>query len=202
VKERPDETEDLIQIYVPNQQVPHTEAYLLVRTSGDAEAQTPDILRAIARVDKQLAVGTVVTLEGIARQATGRHRFRAMLVMTFAALALALAMVGVFGVLAYSVQQRVREFAVRITLGASTRQVLALVLGGAAQFVGVGAVIGLIAAAVLSRSISAFLFGIEPLDPLTFVSVTVILILTAVVACAMPALRAARIDPAVTFRSE
>jgi putative ABC transport system permease protein len=125
-----------------------------------------------------------------------------MLVMTFAALALALAMVGVFGVLAYSVQQRVREFAVRITLGASTRQVLALVLGGAAQFVGVGAVIGLIAAAVLSRSISAFLFGIEPLDPLTFVSVTVILILTAVVACAMPALRAARIDPAVTFRSE
>jgi putative ABC transport system permease protein len=153
-------------------------------------------------VDKQLAVGTVVTLEGIARQATGRHRFRAMLVMTFAALALALAMVGVFGVLAYSVQQRVREFAVRITLGASTRQVLALVLGGAAQFVGVGAVIGLIAAAVLSRSISAFLFGIEPLDPLTFVSVTVILILTAVVACAMPALRAARIDPAVTFRSE
>jgi putative ABC transport system permease protein len=173
-----------------------------VRTSGDAEAQTPDILRAIARVDKQLAVGTVVTLEGIARQATGRHRFRAMLVMTFAALALALAMVGVFGVLAYSVQQRVREFAVRITLGASTRQVLALVLGGAAQFVGVGAVIGLIAAAVLSRSISAFLFGIEPLDPLTFVSVTVILILTAVVACAMPALRAARIDPAVTFRSE
>jgi putative ABC transport system permease protein len=125
-----------------------------------------------------------------------------MLVTTFAALALALAMVGVFGVLAYSVQQRVREFAVRIALGASTRQVLGLVLGGAARFVGVGAVIGLIAAAVLSRSISAFLFGIEPLDPLTFVSVTVILILTAVVACAMPALRAARIDPAVTFRSE
>lgn len=202
VKERPDEIEDLIQIYVPNHQVPHTEAYLLVRTGGEADAQTPDIRRAIARVDKQLAVGTIVTLEGIARQATGRHRFRAMLVMTFAALALVLAMVGVFGVLAYSVQQRVREFAVRIALGASTRQVLGLVLGSAAQFVGVGAVIGLIAAAVLSRSISAFLFGVEPLDPLTFVSVTVILILTAVVACAMPALRAARIDPAVTFRSE
>ena len=202
VKERPDETEDLIQIYVPNHQVPHTEAYLLVRTTGEAEAQTSDIRRAIARVDKQLAIGTVVTLEGIARQATGRHRFRAMLVMTFAALALALAMVGVFGVLAYSVQQRVREFAVRIALGASTRQVLGLVLGGAAQFVGVGAGIGLIAAAVLSRSISAFLFGIAPLDPLTFVSVTVILILTAVIACAMPALRASRIDPAVTFRSE
>ena len=202
VKERPDETEDLIQIYVPNHQVPHTEAYLLVRTGGEAEAQTSDIRRAIARVDKQLAVGTVVTLEGIARQATGRHRFRALLVMTFAALALTLAMVGVFGVLAYSVQQRVREFAVRIALGANTRHVLGLVVGGAARVVGVGAGIGLIAAAVLSRSISAFLFGIEPLDPPTFVSVTVILILTAVVACAMPALRATRIDPAVTFRSE
>jgi putative ABC transport system permease protein len=202
VKERPDETQDLIQIYVPNQQVPHTEAYLLVRTGGEAEAQTSDILRAVARVDKQLAVGTVVTLEGIARQATGRHRFRAILVMTFAALALALAMVGVFGVLAYSVQQRVREFAVRIALGASTGQVLGLVLGGAARVVGAGAAIGLIAAAVLSRSISAFLFGVEPLDPLTFVSVTVILMLTAVVASAMPALRAARVDPAVTFRTE
>jgi putative ABC transport system permease protein len=202
VKERPDETQELIQIYVPNQQVPHTEAYLLVRTGGDAEAQTADIRRAIARVDKQLAIGTVVTLEGIARQASGRHRFRAILVMTFAALALVLAMVGVFGVLAYSVQQRVREFGIRMALGASTRQVLGLVLGGAARVVGVGAVIGLVAAAVLSRSISAFLFGVEPLDPLTFGSVAIVLTLTAALASAAPALRAARVDPAVTFRNE
>ena len=202
VKERPDETEELIQIYVPNQQVPHTEAFLVVRTEGEAEALTPDIRRAIARVDKQLAVGTVVTLEGIARQATGRHRFRAMLVMTFAALALALAMVGVFGVLAYSVQQRVREFGVRIALGASTRQVLGLVLGGAARVVGVGAVIGLIAAAALSRSISAFLFGVEPLDPVTFGSVAIVLAVTAALASAAPALRAARVDPVVAFRNE
>jgi putative ABC transport system permease protein len=202
VKDRPDETEDLAQIYVPNRQIPYAEGYLLVRASGDADALTPDIRRAIARVDKQLAVGTVVTLDGLERQATGRHRFRAMLVMTFAALALALAMVGVFGVLAYSVQQRVREFAVRIALGASTGQVLGLVFGGAARVVGAGAAIGLIAAAVLSRTISAFLFGVEPIDPLTFVSVTIILTLTAAAACAMPAFRAARIDPAVTFRSE
>jgi putative ABC transport system permease protein len=202
VKERPDETEDHIQIYVPNQQVPHTEAYLLVRTAGDAETQTPDIRRAIARVDTQLAVGTVVTLEGIERQATGRHRFRAMLVMTFAALALVLAMVGVFGVLAYSVQQRVREFGVRIALGATTAQVLRLVMGSAGRVVGAGAAIGLGLALIFAQALSTFLFGVPPRDPLTFASVTIVLAMTAAVACAIPAFRASRVDPAVTFRSE
>jgi putative ABC transport system permease protein len=202
VKERPDETEDHIQIYVPNQQVPHTEAYLLVRTAGDAETQTPDIRRAIARVDQQLAVGTVVTLEGIERQATGRHRFRAMLVMTFAALALVLAMVGVFGVLAYSVQQRVREFGVRIALGATTAQVLGLVMGSAGRVVGAGAAIGLGLALIFAQALSTFLFGVPPRDPLTFAAVTIVLAMTAAVACAIPAFRASRVDPAVTFRSE
>jgi putative ABC transport system permease protein len=202
VKERPDETEDHIQIYVPNQQVPHTEAYLLVRTAGDAETQSPDIRRAIARVDQQLAVGTVVTLEGIERQATGRHRFRAILVMTFAALALVLAMVGVFGVLAYSVQQRVREFGVRIALGATTAQVLGLVMGSAGRVVGAGAAIGLGLALIFAQTLSTFLFGVPPRDPLTFASVTIVLAITAAIACAIPAFRAARVDPAVAFRTE
>jgi putative ABC transport system permease protein len=124
------------------------------------------------------------------------------MVSTFAAAALLLAAIGIFGALAYAVQERRREFGVRIALGASTRHVLGLVLGGAARVVGVGAVIRLIAAAVLSRSISAFLFGVEPLDPLTFGSVAIVLALTAALASAAPALRAARVDPAVTFRSE
>jgi putative ABC transport system permease protein len=202
VKERPDETEDLIQIYVPNQQLLHTEAYLLVRTSGEADAQTADIRRAIARVDKQLAVGTVVTLEGIARQATGRYRFRALLVMTFAALALVLAMVGVFGVLAYSVQQRTREFGVRIALGATTTHVLGIVMSGAARVIGIGVAIGLGVALMFAQAVSAFLFGVSPRDPVTFASVIFVLAVTAALACAIPALRASRVDPAVTFRTE
>jgi putative ABC transport system permease protein len=153
-------------------------------------------------VDKQLAVGTVVTLEGIARQATGRHRFRAILVTTFAALALALAMVGVFGVLAYSVQQRVREFGVRIALGATTAQVLRLVMGSAGRLVSAGAAIGLGLALIFAQALSTFLFGVAPRDPLTFVSVTIVLAMTAAVAGAIPAFRASRVDPAVTFRSE
>jgi putative ABC transport system permease protein len=111
-------------------------------------------------------------------------------------------MIGVFGILAYTVQQRVREFGVRKALGASLADVLALVVGSAVRLMAAGTVIGLAAAAVLARLLTTVLFGVQPLDPLTFASVTIVLALTAVVATAAPAWRAARIDPAVALRSE
>jgi len=124
------------------------------------------------------------------------------MVTTFAGLALLLAMVGVFGLLAYSVQQRVREFGVRMALGASIGDVLRLVLGGMMRLIVPGAAAGLLVAAALARSISVLLFGVQPLDPLTFLSVTIVLAITVAVAMIAPAWRAARIDPAVTLRSE
>jgi putative ABC transport system permease protein len=105
-------------------------------------------------------------------------------------------------VLAYSVQQRTREFGVRIALGASASSVLRLVLSSAGRLVVVGTVIGLGAAAALSRSISTFLFGVQPLDPITFLLVPLVLIATAAIAVAAPAWRATRIDPVVAFRTE
>ena len=111
-----------------------------------------------------------MTLEDIARAATGRHRFRAVMVIAFAALALVLAMVGVFGILAYSVQQSVRDFGVRRALGATTHDVLRLVLANALRVVGTGAAIGLVLAAVSGRLIETMLFGVRPLDPTTFVA--------------------------------
>ncbi len=111
-----------------------------------------------------------MTLEDIARAATGRHRFRAVMVMAFAALALVLAMVGVFGILAYSVQQSVRDFGVRRALGATTHDVLRLVLTNALRVVGTGAAIGLVLAAMSGRLIETMLFGVRPLDPTTFVA--------------------------------
>jgi ABC-type antimicrobial peptide transport system permease subunit len=105
-------------------------------------------------------------------------------------------------VLAYSVEQRSREFGVRIALGATAGSVMRLILGSAARVVAVGGVIGLAAAAVLARTISTFLFGVEPLDPATFVSVSLILALTAAIATAAPAWRATRVDPVEAFRSE
>jgi putative ABC transport system permease protein len=144
----------------------------------------------------------VRTLDDVVRDATSRHRFRAVLVMTFAALALLLAMVGVFGTLAYSVQQRIREFGLRMALGASVSAVLRLVVGSAVRVVAAGIIIGLALATVFSRLLSGMLFGVEPLDPLTFLTVTILLIVTALLSTAAPAWRATRVDPAVTLRDE
>ena len=171
VKGRPDESEDFVQLYVPLAQDPSDDIFLLVRPKvGSAAALASSVRGAIARVDKEqlVTVGSLMTLDDIAFEATARHRFRAVLVLTFAGLALILALVGVFGIIAYSVQQRLREFGVRIALGATTSQVLGLVLGSAVRMIGIGGAIGLAAAVLLSRSISAFLFGVQPLDPLTF----------------------------------
>ena len=205
VKGRPDETRDFVQLYVPMAQRLSDDTFLVVRPkSGRADALAPSVRAAVSRVDKEqlVSVRNIVTLEDIAWEATGRHRFRAGIVMVFAALALVLAMVGVFGVLAYTVQQRVRDFGVRRALGATTGDVLRLVVGSAARLIAAGAVIGLALAAVLARLLTAVLFGVQPLDPLTFASVTIVLALTAAVATAAPAWRAARIDPAVALRSE
>jgi putative ABC transport system permease protein len=203
VKGRADETDDFAQLYIPNTQDTSSDAYLLVRAAdGPAGALAQAIRAAMSRADRDVRVGSMRTLEDIATVATSRYRFRAVLVATFAALSLVLAMVGVFGVLAYSVQRRTREFGVRMALGASMASVLGLVLGSATRVIAVGAVIGLGAAAALAQSISAFLFGVEPIDPVTFGSVALLVAATALVAIAAPAFRAARVDPAVAFRQE
>ena len=115
---------------------------------------------------------------------------------------LVLAMVGVFGLLAYSVQQRVREFGVRIAMGAATPDVMYLVLGSAAKLTSMGLAIGLTAAALLSRYVTTLVYPVRPLDPITFVAVPILLVATAAIAVAAPAWRAARVDPVVAFRGE
>jgi putative ABC transport system permease protein len=172
--------------------------------TGSAQALTPAVRAAISRIDKDqlVSVRDVVTLEDIEWASTGRHRFRAVMVTAFATLAVALAMVGVFGILAYSVQQRVRDFGVRRALGASTGDILRLVISSALRVVTTGAVIGLVLAAVLGRLIGSVLFGVQPMDFLTFAVVTLLVAITAAVSIAGPAWRATRIDPAVALRSK
>jgi putative ABC transport system permease protein len=203
VKARPNETEPVPQLYVPIAQNPWYIASISVRPSaGPAEALLPAVKAAIARVDKERPVTQVRTIDVVASEATARPRFRAVLVGTFAALALCLAMVGVFGVLAYSVQQRVREFGVRIAMGAGAIDVLRLVVGGAARLTLIGVAIGLSGAALLSRWLATLVYPVPALDPVTFILVPLVLIVTAAAAVAAPAIRAMRIDPVVAFRNE
>ena len=204
VKGRPDEAKHFVQIYVPMAHDLIDDTLLMVRSkTGRADALMPAVRAAISRIDKEqlVSVRDVVTLEDVEWAATGRHRFRAVMVTAFATLAVALAMVGVFGILAYSVQQRVRDFGVRRALGATTGDVLRLVVSSALRVVTAGAVIGLILAAVFGRLIGSMLFGVQPLDFVTFAVVTILVAMTAAVSTAAPAWRATRIDPAVALRN-
>ncbi len=178
--------------------------FMLVRpVSGTAHALAPSVRAAFAQVDKEqlVSVRSVTTLEDVAWEATARYRFRAVLVMAFAALALLLAMVGVFGNLAYSVEQRVREFGVRRALGATTSDVLHLVVGSGVRVIATGAVIGLALSMALGRLLATMLFSVQPLDAMTFASVVIVLALTAAVSIAGPAWRVTRIEPVVALRA-
>jgi hypothetical protein len=192
----PDAPEELLQVYVPLAQFPTGDVYMVVQPSaGSAEALTPLVRRVVARIDPDAPVRRDRTLEMLSIQSTAGYRFRATIVGAFAALALVLAMVGVFGVLAYTVQQRQREIGVRMALGATSARVVWLVFREAGWMIATGAVAGVVLAAFSGRLVAAFLFGVDPLDPLTFVSVSVLILITASVAAAAPARRATRLDP-------
>ena len=197
------ETAPLAHVYVPLAQNAFWAASLVVRPDrGDAAALAGPVRAALARVDRDRALLRVRTIATIADEATARQRFRAVLVGAFAVLALTLAMVGVFGVLSQSVQQRMREFGVRIALGASRQNVIGLVLGHATRITLAGLVAGLALAAMLGRLMAALIYPVTPLDPWTFALVPVVAGLTALAAFVAPAWRATRVDPATAFREE
>jgi putative ABC transport system permease protein len=204
-KRRADELAEPAQMYFPFSLIPMDDIYLVVRpASGDAATLAPAVRAAIARVDTQQLVSIigVSTLEGIAQQATSRYRFRAILIAAFAALALVLAMLGLFGVLAYSVQKRWREFGVRMALGARPDAVVALIARGAARVLVPGVLLGAIVAVVVGQLLGAMLFGVRPFDAVTFTAVLAVLVVTAAAAVAGPAFRATHIDPVGALRSE
>jgi putative ABC transport system permease protein len=202
-KGRPDDPQELMQVIAPLAQSPRGDTFLVIQAAtGRPEALVPVIRDVVARHDPNVPVRRIRTLDALLEERTAGYRFRALTVTTFAGLALALAMAGVFGVLAYSVEQRRRELGVRIALGATARDVVMLVLASATRMIAAGVVIGVAAAALLARSISTFLYGVQPLDAVTFVSVVVVVAVTAMTATAVPAVRALRLDPVVTLRSE
>lgn len=169
-----------------------------------AETFASSVRAAIARIDSEQLVGVrdVMTLEDVGRLATAAHRFRATLVVAFAGLALLLAMVGLFGVLAYSVQRRWREYGVRMALGAQAGDVTGLIARGALRLVAPGVIFGAALALVVGQFLGGMLFGVQPFDPTTFIAVLLVLVVTAATAIAGPMFRASRVDPVVALRNE
>jgi putative ABC transport system permease protein len=196
------ETENTVEVYVPLTQNAWDNASIAVRAAGDPLALTAAVKNAIAKFDKQLAVANIRTMEEIAAESVARPRFRARLVGGFAALALLLSAVGIFGVLAFSVGRRKREFGIRMALGAQVADVLSLVLAGGVRIAAAGVVAGLVGAAALARSLAALLFGIDPLDGMAFGAAAALLAVVALAAASIPAWRAARVDPAIALRDE
>jgi putative ABC transport system permease protein len=174
--------------------------YFAVRTYGDPAAVTSELRNIVRGVDSRAGIFNVDTLENLVFNAVSRPRLYAMLLGTFAALAVVLAAVGIYGVLTYSVAERRREIGIRMALGARSADVLALVLGQTGILTLTGIVLGLAAAAGVTRYLDWMLFGLVPLDPMTFGAVAIAFAVVAAIATLVPARRATRVDPLIALR--
>jgi putative ABC transport system permease protein len=196
------ETENAVEVYVPITQNAWDSASIAVRAAGNPLALIAAVKGVIAKFDRQLAVTNIRTMDEISAESVARPRFRARLVGGFAALALLLSAVGIFGVLAFGVSRRKREFGIRMALGAQIADVVSLVLARGVKIAVAGIAAGVIGAAALARSLAALLFGVNPLDAATFGAAAALLALVALAAASVPAWRAARVDPAIALREE
>jgi putative ABC transport system permease protein len=190
------------QVYSPFAQSPRAGLSLVVRSHADPAAIIPAIRRSVANLDPDVPLYKIETMEELRAEGRAPARMGTILLMLFGAIALLLAAMGVFGVMSYTVGQRMREFGIRLAVGASTSDVLKLTLGRGVFHVAAGAAFGVLGAAALARLASGVLTGISPNDPLTFAAATFVLISVGLVASYLPAHRASRIDPTIALRSE
>ena len=174
----------------------------LIRTDRGPAAMTPVVKSIVAQLDPDLPIGEVRTIEEIIATSTGEPRFRSYLVTGFAVLALVLAAVGVYGLISFTVTQRVPEIGVRLALGASPRQVFAQVIGQGVRLAVVGVAIGLLAAFAAATVVKGLLFNTSATEPLVYVSLSVLLLTMAALACYVPARRAMCVDPMTALRNE
>ncbi|MGE3277713.1 MAG: ABC transporter permease [Vicinamibacterales bacterium] len=197
------------KFYIPHPQWPVVtggsvirNVFLVARTTGDPMAAAAPIRAAVRRMDPKLPVASVRPMQEVVAAALATPRLTGFLLSAFAAIALALAAVGIYGVLAYFVARRTHEIGIRIAVGANDAGVLALIMGHGLRLAGAGILVGTGAALLLTRLMSSLLYGVAPSDPVTFVVVPVALAAVAALASAIPALRAMRVSPVVALRSE
>jgi putative ABC transport system permease protein len=197
------------QFYLPFHQIPLERLptqvrriNLLVRTEVDPSSLAPAVRGQVAALNKDQALFNVRTMEQIVAQSVAPRRFSMLLLTIFAAVALVLAGVGIYGMMSYAVAQRTREIGVRMALGAQVSDVLRMVIGQGMKLVLTGLALGLVASVALTRTIRSLLFGVSATDPATFAAIAALLALVALLACFVPARRATRVNPMVALRGE
>lgn len=192
----------LPEVYSPELEDAGGELSFALRITGEPAGLIPAVRRVVAEVEPNLAIHNVMTMEQRLANATTSQRLNTILLGSFAGVALLLAVVGICGVMSYAVTQRRREIGVRMALGAQTGDLLSLVIGAGMKLVLIGALLGLGGALALTRLLKTLLFGVSATDPLTFIVITALLIIVALLACWIPARRATRVDPMVVLRQE
>jgi putative ABC transport system permease protein len=187
-------------LYVPLRQADSDVQHFIIRTTIDPLAAAPSIAAEIASFDKALTMGGVTTMAKIVERTRGPWRFNMLVFSLFGGVALALAAVGLFGLVAYEVTQRSREIGLRMALGAAQGHVVRLMVSQGAKPAAIGLVIGILTSLLVTRVLSTLLFDVSSTDPLTFIGVVVLLLAVTILACYLPARRAASVDPQVVLR--
>jgi putative ABC transport system permease protein len=190
------------QLYVPWAAFNWNRFFVMVRTAGDPAALLPLLKAEVHAIDGNQPVGASRTLEELMDNAIARTRLMLVLLVTFGLVALVIAAVGIYGVMAYSVSQRTMEFGIRMALGASRRDVLREVMRRGMRTVAVGVLLGVGAALLLGKVVGALLYNTSPRDPFTLVAIVLLLLAVALIACLLPARRATKVDPMVALRAE
>lgn len=189
-------------MFVPFRQVPIGGMVLIARTTADPLPLIPAIRDIIWEVDPSIALDEISTVEQAISASVASPRFHMVLVAVFAGLALALAVVGVYGVMSYTVGQQTREFGLRQALGARNSTIIGMVLSRGLRLAAVGVLVGSAAAIGLTRLVGSLLFDVSPTDPLTFGGVALVLLGTTAIACVIPARRAVAADPMDALKAD
>ena len=192
------------EMYVPYSQVPNVEARptIVLRASVSPASLATPLRQAIASVDRSVPVDRMTTMRDLLSNSAGQPRFRTAVILTFSLLALFVASLGLYGVMSYTASQRTQEFGIRMALGATRTAVMQLIFGQAAKMVAAGIALGLVGAALLSRTVTTLLYGVTPFDVVTLASVTALLVLVAMFAVFVPARRAGTTDPMDSLRQD
>jgi predicted permease len=202
VKEYGLDTDTRMVVYFPHAQLPAGTMYVVARTMADPNATSDAMAHLVNSINPNVPVSDIATMEERVQDSMARQRFAMTMLGGFAGFAMVLAAIGVYGVMSFLVTQGTADIAIRMALGARRMSILSQVFGQGMRLALVGVAAGLIGALALSRIMSSLLFGVKPTDPLTFLSMVIVLLLVALSACLLPATRATRIDPMIALRAE